>query len=561
MSWRPHGRRGCGGGRSVAAVARSETLPIDSFLDELIRRLDTLGPDGVREALLAHARSLRPSQRQAFLEQFATANVADGTTLLAEIDRFVGDVGALQGRPWRRSHRWGHDEPAFPAESLAIEDLLVAAGERFLAGDIGTAGVAYEKLLSAVVSTIDDDRNIDFDLDADITSEARDRLLWCLAHGDGVAPGERARRIIDAIDATGVLMPMPRGDGFVRAHPDLAPVEDAVLRAVVAQIDECPTIGAGWRQRSWHELSLQLREHLDGIDAAIGFVREAQVPQLDGYRWLTDRHIELGALGTAAGLAVEALDRCRDSWDLATLADTAAELCAHLGRADAAASAAMRAWRAHPTAARLETICDLAVPDAVAAIASSPPDDRSLAATVAILAGDLVSAVNAAQRSDPGGRIGEHAATRLVVAACCHGAGPAAPHALIATTISTACRALHHDALETLRHRPPNLPDPNRIPLESRLLGALAQLTPDPARLDDARALVDAVTETVLGAKQRHHYATAAELVVLVAHTAEAINATPASETVAHFDNRYRRFPAFRTELRTAQHTANTIPT
>ena len=89
-------------------------------------------------------------------------------------------------------------------------------------------------------------------------------------------------------------------------------------------------------------------------------------------------------------------------------------------------------------------------------------------------------------------------------------------------------------------------------PLVTHLRTELARVEPDATHLTMARGIVHDTAESILDAKERSGYAIAAELIALLAVTTEAIDGTPATTVTAEFDARYRRFSAFRKELRAA---------
>ena len=83
------------------------------------------------------------------------------------------------------------------------------------------------------------------------------------------------------------------------------------------------------------------------------------------------------------------------------------------------------------------------------------------------------------------------------------------------------------------------------------LLAAIEAEPPDPARVTTAEALVDQAAEIVLSGKIRHRYDTIARLVVALAHTTSALEIRPVDETIGAYEQRYKRFSAFRNALAT----------
>jgi hypothetical protein len=89
-------------------------------------------------------------------------------------------------------------------------------------------------------------------------------------------------------------------------------------------------------------------------------------------------------------------------------------------------------------------------------------------------------------------------------------------------------------------------------PLGPQLRASITAAAAHVAHLQRASDLVAATADGVLGAKDRADYATVARMVVALAHTTAAVDGTPADLTIADYDTRFRRFSAFRAELRTA---------
>lgn len=523
---------------------------VGGFLAELERRLDALGPDGLRRAVLAQAATLRPSQRPAFLALFdPAASPAVGEVLLGEVERFLGGLDASparhQGRRWRD---WDDDPGPYRDEEL--EDLLTTAGERFLAGEFKVATAAIERLLGAMVDSIDNDDAPELGAEVALVREARDRLLWSIAAADGRLT-DRAERMVDVVERFALLAPAPDLVDVLTAHPTAGPPEGDVLAAMADRLGDRMAAAPSWQLGRQVGLWCQLHEHLGGLASVVALAAQSWPWRLEIYRWVVDRYEADGQVDVAARLADDALAALSDSWQLADLADTAARLHRQLGDRSRASAASWRAWTAHPTITRLERLLDdgEAAGDLDATIdrlASTAPSDPTLAAAVAVLAGDVDAVV---ARARPPTIDHGHAATRLAVAVCCRlAARPAAPtvERVLNTAVDIATRA---DLRAELLRRTPATEA--ATPLVDRLRTALDRLPVDPAQAHVAERLLDGFAAEVLGRKDRASYATVAALVVAVADTNARIGSRH-SDLIAAYDERYRRFAAFRRELRDA---------
>ena len=81
------------------------------------------------------------------------------------------------------------------------------------------------------------------------------------------------------------------------------------------------------------------------------------------------------------------------------------------------------------------------------------------------------------------------------------------------------------------------------------LIAAIHSREPDRQFVAAAHTLVDETVASILAAKDRHHYANVARLVVTLAHTITVCDGTPPAATIAGYDQTYKRFSAFRSEL------------
>lgn len=530
------------------------------FLDDLAQCLDALGPDGIRSAIDRRAASLRPSQRDDFLELFGPPAATPIDELEVAIDAFLGEVESLGPVDrWHGRAGWSDDDFETSPEAETCEDLLVAVGERFLAGDRAWVTGAYQRIFSAVTELIDDDRGIDITVDVEVASEARDRLLWCLA--DDAADAETgAEAMLACIDGTDLITRSPTLAELLGAHPTQAPINDDTLRAFAALNIEGRAEPAPGQTRRRLGLALEIRTRLDGVDTVLGAARAASPRRLDIYQWIVEHLSTSGEVTSAVDVATEAIDGEPDSWAVADLADTAATLWRGLGQPTRALDAQIRAWACRPTIARLELVLDDAeatgrngLPEGLGEAVSS---DAFLAVALALLSADLGAAVAAAKRTNDYSSDG-YAGQQLAIASACRAATATVSSRLVneavTDAVSRAARsAWLHDPLDDDRRGAPTA-------LAERLQRSFAALPIEPGSLGEARRLVDGVAVTVLGAKDRLHYRIVATVVVLLAHTSDALDETSLNDVIEDYDARYRRFSAFRGELRKARESAERL--
>ncbi len=539
---------------------------LGAFQAALARRLDELGPEGLRALLERRAAGLRPSEREAFL---ALLDPIEGDEApppaTAAIDRdlaaFAEAVARMPpSRRWAWRDRWDDDEDEpLPAEGAVAEDLLVAIGERFLAGDVAWAAGAYERVFAVVATTVDDDRGIELGVERALATEARNRLLWAIATTEPEAAAA-GRRMTVAVELCELGTDALALEDVLTARPGSDPVPDDVLRAFAAALSSDVDHRAPWDRRGRLALACEIRVRLDGIDAVVASARSGALRRLDTYRWLVRHLAAAGEIERAAELGDEALTGERRSYDLADLADEVAALWLQLGRPESALVAQCRSWQCRPTVLCLERVLDAAdaagqpgVPDAVD---ERPSGSRFLQAAVHVLAGRLDDAIAPVAGTEHQSSHDRYAADRLIVAAACHAsmAGPLRPE--IAGAIRQACsRAEMAGWFELDRHPRPEPP----TPLADRLLAALAAVPADPARIDVARQRVALLAERVLGAKDRPAYEIAAAMVVLLAQTTALVGGGEAATVIDEYDYRYRRFSAFRGELRDARAAAGLL--
>ena len=534
-------------------------MQIDRFLTELSDLLARLGGDGVNERLLAHAAGLRPGQRAAFLEVFRGATMSSDDRLLADVAQVIAQLEAFEPDEWvpRRRSRFHYDDEydnGKDAELMgAVDDLLVALGERFIAGRLAVAADGYDRVLSALVAVAEEST---ISANADLLREARDRLLWHLSRSGQGEPAHRAAAMGELIERTATLVGTPTASELLVPHPTLGALETDVLREFAQLVWLQVCAGSAWQNRQLLNLALQLREHLDGWAGVLMLAHDDNPVRLGVYGWAVNELEDRQQLEQAADLAMEALADMGNSYEIAELADHASAILRSLDRTIEARAASMRAWLAAPSVRRLELLLDAAADEAglvVSQVAARPPTNAHLAAIVAVLDRDLDTALTCAQVDRRAHTYGYTETARLLVAACCRvGAGSdvdALAHKMFVLAIND--RHVHMDALVATRlGRTPSESPVN--PMALRLLDAVAEMDADPARVADAQWVVEAYTAAVLESKERALYGAAAEMVVLLDRTSTAAIGTQRSAIVRNFEQRYNRFSAFRAELKRA---------
>lgn len=452
---------------------------LGAFLDQLGRRLDDLGPAGVRAAVERRAQTVRPSERDEFLALFDPVDDAPAVSALdEEIERFARQVAHLPpASRWGWRHRWDDEDDEYyddtaRVESRLADDLLVAIGEHFLAGEVTWAASAYERVFAVVRSTIDDDRGLDLAVDRALGSEARNRLVWAVV-ATAPGPGEAAPRMVAALEAAEFSADAATLDDLLAARPGSDPIADNVLRAfadaLVADDD-----GTVLDTRRRLHLALEIRTRLDGVDAVIDDARTGGPRRLATYQWLVDHLTDTGQLERAAELGEEALAAERSSYDVASLADDVAALWRRLDRPERVLGAQCRSWESRPTVACLERVLDAVEATGAEGVPSTvldhPAGARFLQVAVGLLAGTIDEAVSPPLPTR-GKSHDRYAADRLAIAAACQIAVGGAPRPQVNATIDGACRQGEIAGWFDLRRRPP---EPAATLLADRIITALS---------------------------------------------------------------------------------------
>lgn len=337
---------------------------LQSFLSSLDRRLQEMSIDEIRGSLLLHAQALPGADRDSFLAIFSATDQphqaerppdrtwpVDHDPLLDKIDDFVARVAAgryFEGFGWDNEI---HEERSFGDESWVwtFDAFMSSAQDAFLAGRLGLAREAYQRLLEAF--TLDEEVGtfcgpepaLDT-VNADV-SEAQVRYLRAIYETTPVE--ERAAVLAEA------WFDLPEWDADV----SLAAVRES-LRQDVPDLER---FLPSWITELWasgHESSQVRRllteatELYGGIDALAVLARQNGPDQADLYLdWVRSLR-RSGRCTDARNAAREALDALGGDGSVrAHIAEELADLC----RDDAAheAAALSSAWRASPSHSRL----------------------------------------------------------------------------------------------------------------------------------------------------------------------------------------------------------------
>lgn len=339
---------------------------LQSFLGSLEAHLQEMSTEDIRGSLLLHAQALPIADRNAFLAIFTTAdptNRADQAKgppdvtwpvgpdpLLDEINAFVARVASgeyFEGFGWDDDV---HDERSFGDESWVgeFDDFLSSAHDAFLAGRLGLARAAYQRLLKA------------FALDEEVGTFCGPDSALEMVHTD--VPEAEARYLRAIYETTPAE---ERAAALVEEWFDLPHLAEVSLAAVrESRRQDLPHLERflpAWiaELRSFgregppvRKLLTEATELHGGIDGLAGLARQGGRDQADLYlEWVralrrADRRTD------AVNAAREALDTI--DGEGSARAHIAEEL-ADLSRDDAAQVAAARssAWRASPSQARL----------------------------------------------------------------------------------------------------------------------------------------------------------------------------------------------------------------
>lgn len=557
-------------------------------LARLDRAIENLGPEGLADTLRRHVHQLRPAERDAFVAMFEATAPAGDASLLDEVAATVEDlpqvVDELVDDRWRRRRRHRWDDPwAGDGEASvvrgSVDDLYRRLGERFLAGDTATAVEGYRRLLDAAAAAVDDPGGVHVSGSEDIAREGFARLARALLEDTSQSPGDRVAAAVEALDGYHLVVPVPTVAEVLDARPDglagdggLAGDEE-ILEAWLDASEREARARLSWEGRPFHNWLVDLVARRDGTDGLARLASDATYPhRVQAYHSWIDQLEEVGRIDDAVAAAVQAVEALDVPAERARLADRLAGLHRSAGDRGAAVAAGSGAVRDDPTLYRLRCVLDDAraaglderrvASDLVAAVDAHGDASPLVRVAVLVLAARLEHLTAVIRGDGRSGRVWhEHRASDVVAAgALLLGCRPAADDvaarlgAGLVDTVDDPRLDEHRRAMLALARRGGRTAEPGigPGPLGPVLRESIAATAADVARLQHASDVVAATADSVLGAKERADYATVARMVVALAHTAAAVDGTPAEQTIADYDLRFRRFSAFRAELRTA---------
>ncbi len=404
---------------------QQHSLRLGPFLKDVQTRLDTLSHEQLKARLIAHARSLVPQKRRAFLEILEwksppsdSERPQDVPPLLDDVDGFIQSLKAgdyYEGWGWDEDLL---DERAWGDESWVetMDELFDGAGAAFLEGDRRLAADAYGRLLKA------------FHHEDDVTSfcgpespeemvttdleEAKARYLRALY--ETTAPEERPGKLaaemedLHGIGEAGGLEAMEHADETPLPDFDLfLPAWVEVLKS--RKSDEV----WGW-EPTRKSLLREAVAKWDGVEGLARLAREEGDQHPEAYAVWVEALVRAGDRGTAIAAAREGVERIVDADARAEQADTLAELAAAEGQVELALEARHGGWRASSTLRRLLALMLEGDPDSKrleARMAVELRDlkarrfqtDGQLAVVLFLLAGDYGSAFRRLSRAKPVG--------------------------------------------------------------------------------------------------------------------------------------------------------------
>ncbi|MDQ3607490.1 MAG: hypothetical protein M3459_01100, partial [Actinomycetota bacterium] len=326
------------------------------FLAALEKRLEAMDARELRTALLTHARTLGPRERDPFLALFAVAPPSEGHA--ARESSLPGDVAAFADRLRAGAYfdDWGwddelHEERAWGDESWSAEmdDLFAHAADAFLAGDLGLAAEAYGGLLETL--TLEEEVGAFSgpgpaqDMLATDLGEAKARLLR--ARYECTPPAERAAALRRHLDELEFVGPSVGLRDIAEARPGELDHVAEFLEDWIAQL--WPP-GGGHRRRALLTEAVFWRDGLEGL-AALAREHGTQTPELFA-DWIDALETD-----AAAGACREALAALGAHGEVRA---RIAERLASWSAGDEQVEAHAQAWRAAPTMRRLRTLAGAA---------------------------------------------------------------------------------------------------------------------------------------------------------------------------------------------------------
>ncbi len=559
-----------------------KTPTLQRFITSLDQCLREMSVEEIRAALLVRANELPGVQRNAFLSIFTstpftppgnempdTTWPVDDDPLLDEIDAFV--AGLASGK-YFEGYGWDdeiHDQRSFGDESWVweMDDLLLGAQDAFLAGELGLARGAYQRLLEAF--GLDQETGafcgpepaVEM-LQTDVP-EAEARYLRAIYETTPAA--ERAAVLAGEWFDVPTGHPVPSLCAVREArHQDLPGLEQ-FLPAWIAQLRSIGDKGPEVRQ-----LLTEATELYGGVDGLAVLAHDIGPAQAELYLdWVqalrrADRDTDAAAAAREALRTVAPYGETR-----ARIAEQLADVVTD--EPDEVLAARTSAWRAAPTQARLLTLHRAAtitgqvsqtMAAEVEALEATEHPDRlpgALRAALFLLAGRVEDAVELLH--GPPGKNPRRTASRVLVpyllAAGC--AGPQRPEWPSTRLAGLLGSVNQMDLWEWTDVDRPDVSDPTGdepAPLSALLADRIAIEADDPAlrlqRREAALQEVDRQVEVIISAKARGQYARAASL---LASCAEAITLEEGAQSgtlfVSQSRDRYPRHVAFRRELDT----------
>lgn len=544
---------------------------LSPFLKRVEAVLAQLSHDELKHRLLAHARELPASQREAYLELLASKpqQPKQTTDLLSAVETFVSDLESgvyYDGFGWDREYE---GERAFGDESWAptMDDLFAEAAKAFLAGDWPVASAAYGRLLGALdlEEAFSGVESPEFMLETDL-GEARARYFRALY--EAAAPAERPAILRDALDDLGP---------GAWANFDLGAMSDA---------HEAPLDGLEAFLPSWialleamdfetHAARYRVRALVDATQQTEGAPGLARLARLHGdrhpllyERWL-DELMRADLREEALDAAIEGAERALEGFEAARLADRYADLAQAMNQPAAEERGRRLAWRKQPESTRFLKLeqslrqggsraQDLAADELKAAENAEYPLPDALQPMLALLAGDLERLLVATAEASPlGWSYGESAGSKLLPFLLVGASGverlPESPmlaslwHELTSQGLRSSA-ALRESADAT--HEP-------GLSWELLLMEAIAQKLSTPqSRLRALKVASEAAMrriEAIVSGGHRKAYGRAAILAVAVGEAMSILGDRPgASAWLTRVRTSFPRHSAFKREIESA---------
>lgn len=555
----------------------SEAGPsLQEFIVSLDQRLHQLTAEEIRTALLVHARSLPPGQREPFVGIFTSElSRAEGRPatdpacpvgddpLLTDIDTFVGRVAAgeyVDGYGWDgelREERWFGDE----SWVWEMDALFAGAQDAFLSGDLALAREAYGRLLASLQM---DTGEAAFSgawlpeamLETEVW-EAEARYLRAVY--ETTSPPERARVLAEEWATLWVGSSGPSLTAVRESREHDVPDIEVFLPAWIAQLH-----ALDGERSVVRSLLVEAVEAHGGVDGLAALARDYAPIRPEYYlAWIDalrrdDRRLDAAG---AAWEALEALDPYGEKQALiaerrTALVDDPAEVL----------DACRAAWRAAPSQARLLALHQAArVTDQVESAMSAEIDALAAGRVNAQLQAVLLLLARRAE-----------AAIALLDVPTVPGSGRGPGRVLIPYLLAAGCAGPTRSGWKSTRlatllggldtpdtwdwtsfdrqHHESMAGEPRPLSL---LLTDQLNTPGDPVlrtrSLEAALRAIGRTVEAIVSVKDRRQYASVA---LLIACAAEAItlNGNPEGGTslVAQWRDHYPRHVAFRRELELA---------